>query len=146
MTDDRDNALLAALERDARASIVALARTIGLSRSATQDRLGRLERTGAIRRYTIERGVGAAGTGIEALLMVRHSLAGSCTSLVAALGTFPEMIDIQMLAGDPDMIMRVTAASPHALDNIANRVRAQSGVRQVTTHVVLGTRRAGIGT
>lgn len=142
MLDTRDKALLAALERDARASVVALARAIGLSRSATQERIARLEKSGAVRRYTIERGT--MDVALEALLMVRHGLPGGCPPLVAALRVIPEVVDIQLLAGDPDMIVRVMAADPAALDRVANRVRVVPGVREVSTHVVLGTHRAGI--
>jgi len=53
--DDKDERLLQALERNSRASVVDLARRIGLSRSATQERLGKLESAGIIARYTIVR-------------------------------------------------------------------------------------------
>jgi Lrp/AsnC family transcriptional regulator, leucine-responsive regulatory protein len=75
--DDKDEALLLALERDARASVVALAREIGLSRSATQERLGRLERSGAIAGYTVLRGRADGRARLNACLMIRHGQGGS---------------------------------------------------------------------
>ncbi|WP_080606022.1 MULTISPECIES: AsnC family transcriptional regulator [Sinorhizobium] len=46
--DEKDLKLISLLRRNARAPIVALARHIGLSRSATQDRMARLEGSGAM--------------------------------------------------------------------------------------------------
>ncbi|MEO1324964.1 MAG: winged helix-turn-helix transcriptional regulator, partial [Pseudomonadota bacterium] len=51
--DEKDRKLLAALKQDSRASLVALAREIDLSRSATHDRITRLEERGIIQGYTI---------------------------------------------------------------------------------------------
>ena len=54
MLDDKDHILIGALRRNARESLVGLARTVGLSRSATQERMRRLEREGIIRGYTVD--------------------------------------------------------------------------------------------
>jgi Lrp/AsnC family leucine-responsive transcriptional regulator len=51
--DETDEKLLALLEQNARRPVVALAKAVGLSRSAVQDRLARLEDSGAVARYTI---------------------------------------------------------------------------------------------
>src|SRR5260370_13883072 len=51
--DDLDLALLRALATDARQSQRALARQIEMSPPAVADRLGRLERSGAIRRHRV---------------------------------------------------------------------------------------------
>ena len=58
--DDKDRLLLALLQRDARRPVVALARDLGLSRTATQDRLTKLTASGAIASFTIIGGEGAA--------------------------------------------------------------------------------------
>jgi Lrp/AsnC family leucine-responsive transcriptional regulator len=54
LLDEKDKALVAALRRNARESLVGLARRVGLSRSATQERMRRLEREGVIKAYTVE--------------------------------------------------------------------------------------------
>ena len=135
--DEKDEALLRALERDARASVVALAREVGLSRSATQDRLGRLQRTGAIAGYTVVRGRADSRTRLAALLMIRHSPEGSCARAVGPLKRMPEVLGIQALAGDPDLLVQVDAADAADLDRIVTAVRALPGVGAVSTHVVL---------
>lgn len=135
--DEKDEALIRALERDARASVVALAREIGLSRSATQDRLGRLQRTGAIAGYTIVRGRTDSRTRLNACLMVRHAPDGNCLRTVPPIKRIPEVRSIQALAGAPDLLVQVSAADAADLDRIANAVRSLPGVAEVTTHLVL---------
>lgn len=135
--DDKDEALILALERDARASVVALAREIGLSRSATQERLGRLQRDGAIAGYTVVRGRADGRARLNACLMIRHARGGTCARSVVPLKRIPEVKAIQSLAGDPDLLVQVSAADPADLDRIAEAVRTLPGIGEVTTHVVL---------
>lgn len=135
--DDKDEALLLALERNARASVVALAREIGLSRSATQDRLARLEQSGAIAGYTVLRGHAEARARLAAILMIRHGPGGTCARTTAPLKKIPEVKGVQALAGDPDLLVQVSALDASDLGRIADIVRALPGVGDVTTHVVL---------
>jgi DNA-binding Lrp family transcriptional regulator len=137
--DDKDEALILALEQDARASVVALARQIGLSRSATQDRLARLQRSGAIVGYTVVRGEGEARARLSAWLMVRHGPGGDCVRNVPALRRIAEVRSIQALAGDPDLLVQVSAADAADLDRVSAQVRALPGVATVTTHLVLSS-------
>ncbi len=53
--DETDHKMLALLAENARQSVKELARRIGLSRSAAQERLARLERDGILAGYTIRR-------------------------------------------------------------------------------------------
>lgn len=135
--DEKDEALILALERDARASVVALARQIGLSRSATQERLSRLQRSGAIAGYTVVRGEGAGRTRLEAWLMVRHAPGGNCARTVPHLKRLAEVRAIQGLAGDPDLLVHVSAADASDLERISAQARDLPGVAMVTTHLVL---------
>ena len=61
--DPLDLQLLALLEMDGRMSHARLARRVGRSRSAIQERIERLERMGHITGYTIRRGNRSASPG-----------------------------------------------------------------------------------
>jgi DNA-binding Lrp family transcriptional regulator len=128
--------LLQALERNARASVVDLARKIGLSRSATQERLGRLERTGVIARYTIERASPTKGQ-VQALLLASHAPGASCAGIVPGLKMIGGISSIHALAGEYDLAIWVRAPDTAELDQLAGRIRSLPGVQSVTTHVVL---------
>jgi Lrp/AsnC family transcriptional regulator, leucine-responsive regulatory protein len=79
--DDKDRILIAMLSKDARRPIVALARDISLSRSATQDRLARLVASGAIAKFTIVEG--QAGEARQtAHLLVKLEKGFKCAQVV----------------------------------------------------------------
>ena len=134
--DDKDEKLLQALERNARASVVDLARRIGLSRSATQERLGRLARTGTIARYTIERAT-AATAQVEALVLAQHAPGTSCSRIAPELKKIGGVKAIHALAGEHDLAIWISAADTAELDQVATRIRSLPGVASLTTHVVL---------
>jgi DNA-binding Lrp family transcriptional regulator len=139
--DEKDEALLTALERNARASVVELARRIGLSRSATQDRLGRLERSGAIAGYTVRRGSISSRQRLHAWLLVRYKDAVKCAHIVPQLKSEQGVAAIFTLSGDPDVLVEVETDDTGQLDALADRLRAIPGIARVTSHVVLAAHR-----
>src|ERR1700760_1146629 len=66
--------LLRELQRNARASIADLGRRIGLSASATAERLRRLEEAGVIRGYTVE--IDREALGLPILAIIRMTCDG----------------------------------------------------------------------
>ncbi|MCB8823393.1 Lrp/AsnC family transcriptional regulator [Microvirga rosea] len=135
--DEKDELLLLALERNARASVVTLARKIGLSRSATQERLFRLEREGVIQGYTVRLGQRTGAQRIRAWLLVSHTKYGSCAKTVPILQRIPEVRSAFSIAGDIDLLVEVTAGSIADLDRVRSRIRETPGVSDVATHIVL---------
>jgi DNA-binding Lrp family transcriptional regulator len=138
--DDKDRLLLAALTRDARESLVSLARRVGLSRTATHERLRRLERTGVIEGYTVRLAPQTAPSGVTALMAVTLAPGKRCDDVLAALSGLPELTSCHALAGPIDLLLSVAAADNAALSAVRERVVAVSGVATVSTHVVLATR------
>lgn len=148
MLDAKDEALLLALERNARMSVVALAHRVGLSRSATQERLARLERTGAIGGYTIVRNPDRPANGLKAWLMVRHAAEEGCSGLISKIRTLAEVRSLYALAGQPDLLVEVEAGTAAKIDEVAEMVRKIPGITGVSTHLVLASHTnsaAGLG-
>lgn len=136
LLDGKDRALLEALRGNARESLVALARRVGLSRSSTQDRLRRLERSGIIAGYTVRlRDLSTVPT--RAVLMVAFAPGASCSSVVPGLRAIPEITACDSLAGNPDLLLSLACSSNTALEAVRARVAAVPGVAAVSTHVVL---------
>jgi DNA-binding Lrp family transcriptional regulator len=69
--DDTDRTILLTLQADGRMTNARLAETIGLSQSATLERVRRLEREGAIRGYRAVVTAEALGLSVQALVGVR---------------------------------------------------------------------------
>lgn len=133
--DDKDKLLLDLLRRDARRPVVALARDLGLSRTATQDRLGKLQASGAIARFTIVEGQGEARDC--AYLLVKLDPGFRCAQIVPRFRNVPGVEAIDSLAGPYDMIVRVSAGHIEGIEKVRTELVQIPGVAEVTTHIVL---------
>lgn len=134
--DEKDQLLLAALRRDARRPLVALARDIGLSRSATQDRLNRLLRSGAISGFTTVEPAGSTGR-VAAHFLVTHAPGGSCAKLMPHLEKIPGIRRIHALAGPIDLVIFAEAADMAGIEAIRAAIDALPLISGLTTHMVL---------
>jgi Lrp/AsnC family transcriptional regulator, leucine-responsive regulatory protein len=133
--DDKDHLLLNLLRRDARRPVVALARDLGLSRTATQDRLAKLQTSGAIAGFTIVDG--NAGARESAYLMVKLGHGVRCTQIAPKVRIIPTVEAIHSVTGDVDMIIRLSAEHINGIEKARAEVAEITGVAQVITHVVL---------
>lgn len=134
--DDKDRMLIALLRRDARAPIVALARDLGLSRSATQERLARLRSSGAIAAFTIVEGGGEAARQC-AYLSVSFDPGRRCAEIVPKLKRLPGVAMIHSLTGPVDLMVRVDGASIAEIEASRSAVAAVPGISAVSTAIVL---------
>lgn len=133
--DDKDRLLLSLLRRDARRPVVALARDLGLSRTATQDRLAKLQASGAIAGFTILEGNGRARE--SAYLMVRLERGVRCSQIVPKVRTVSTVEAVHSVTGEIDMIVRVAAEHVEGIEKARAEVAGFAGVAEVSTHVVL---------
>lgn len=134
--DDKDRLLLTLLRRDARASIVALARHLGLSRSATQERLAKLQASGAIDGFTTIEGSGLAARQ-SAYLSVTFAPGKKCADIVPRLKQVPFVSLIHSITGPVDLMVRVDGDTVADLEQARSAVAGVPGVVSVSTAVVL---------
>lgn len=135
--DDIDRRLIALLQDDARSAHAALAKAVGLSRSAVQERLARLEAHGTIAQYTLR--LGARPHAMQAWLWLRYADGFSCDDVLPALAALPGVLRADSLAGDIDLAVLVQVESPRELSDVRERIAALKGVDDVTTAPVLRT-------
>lgn len=135
--DELDQRVVAHLRRQGRASMADLGRAVGLSRTAVLARVRRLEEQGIIRGYHAdvadERTPGAhvARVGIvvktpDVRVYVRRLLA------------LPEVTEVESVAGEYDLLVRVSTATATALDAVLDRLASWRETVRTTTFVVLG--------
>lgn len=135
--DAIDRQLIALLQDDARTAHAALARQVGLSRSAVQERLARLEAQGIIAQYTLR--LGAQARALQAWLWLRYAEGFSCDDVLPALRAMPQVLRADSLAGEIDLALLVQVDAPAELSDLRERVAALKGVDDVTTAPVLRT-------
>lgn len=134
--DPTDRAILAQLRINARMPLVALARAIGRSRSATQERLQRLEREGTIAGYTL-RANPTAESGLSAWIYVTAASGSSCTKIAPQLQAMPEATIVHSLSGRPDLAALVRVGSQEELIKVRQSISDLPGVGEVQTQLVL---------
>lgn len=133
--DPIDRTLIRLLQDNARLSTVALAKAVDLSRSAVQERLARLERSGVIERYTVR--LGQDGAPFQAWLFLRYADGFSCDDVVPHLAELPAVRLCHSVAGETDLMVLVHVDAPGSLAELRERVAALKGVDDVTTMTVL---------
>ena len=134
--DDRDRRLLDLLRRDARQPIVSLAKALNLSRSATQDRLAKLQSAGIIDGFTIREG-SRAGALQSAYLMVSFESGYRCAQVVPKLQSIPSIGMIHSVTGPIDLVIRIDADDVAGIEASRSAIAAVPGVASVSTSVVL---------
>ena len=138
MLDEKDKALVAALRKNARESLVGLARSVGLSRSATQERMRRLERDGIIKAYTVEL-ASEHDPAVRAMIAVTFEPSFRCKHVVPRLAGLPEVVACHSLTGSIDLMVMVACDSNATLNRVRDIVAGVQGVATATTHIVLAT-------
>ncbi|QAY74350.1 Lrp/AsnC family transcriptional regulator [Agromyces protaetiae] len=135
--DRVDRALLAALGDDPRATVVALAERLGLSRNTVQARLGRLEASGAFLSFERSIDPGPLGFPLEAFVSV-HVRQTVLAAVVDAIAEIPEVIQAHGLSGQVDLLVRVVCRDAHDLFRIDGEILAIDGVERTETSLAMG--------
>ena len=139
--DPKDLLLLKALKKNARASLVSLARDIDLSRSATHDRITKLEEAGVINGYTINIDDEALST-IRAFMTVQFKTGAGKTDEVREICQIPGVVSANCVTGDIDMIIYCECDAIGELAFIRDKVAEFDGVTHVSTRQILSTSRS----
>ena len=108
--DSYGRKLLDELQQNARLSVAELARRIGLSPTATAERLKQMEEVGIIHGYTID--IDRETLGLEVLAFIRMSCNGQqYRRLLEFVETLEEVRECHHLTGGDDLLLKVTTTS-----------------------------------
>ncbi|MDP9329573.1 MAG: Lrp/AsnC family transcriptional regulator [Actinomycetota bacterium] len=133
MLDDRDLDIIAALQRDARATYADVAAGVGMSASAVHDRVRKLEQTGAIRGYKAVVDPAAIGLFVTALISAAPLDPMQPDDLPERVGEFPEVEDCYSVAGEMNYVLKVRTKTTTDLEDLIRRLREKAGVATRTT-------------
>ena len=136
--EDINRRIVSLLSRDGRMSFTELARQTGLSVSAAQQRVRRLERRGVIRGYAALVNPDDAGLPLTAFISIKPFDPAAPDDAPERLAHLPGIEACHSVAGDENYILKVRVASPSALEDLLQQIRACAGVSTRTT-IVLST-------
>src|SRR5436305_59568 len=104
--DEKDIAILEALQLDGRIALSELGRRIGLSQPAMSERVKRLEDRGVITGYGVRINLQALGLGMMAIIRLKttHEQIRACLS---AFGMLPQVVEVHRVTGEDCFILKV---------------------------------------
>jgi Lrp/AsnC family transcriptional regulator, leucine-responsive regulatory protein len=138
LDDPTDKQLAALLVADGRATLKNLAEATGLSVSAVQARVRRLEHDGVIRGYVADIEPEALGLPLAAIIAITPLDPEHEYDIPDRLDALLEVESCHSVAGDDSFVLFVRVASPMALEALIREIRRRANVSTRTT-VVLQT-------
>ncbi|HWL76988.1 Lrp/AsnC family transcriptional regulator [Microbacterium sp.] len=138
MDDPVDLAIITEVSRDARATLAQLSERVGLSVSAVQARLKRLEGNGVIAGYRAVVDAEAVGKPLSAFIEITPLDPAQPDNAPELLEHLPEIEACHSIAGDASYILFVRVATPRHLEGLIREIRQAASVNTRTT-VVLQT-------
>ncbi len=131
-TDATDRRILAELQADARMSLAALGRRVGLSSPAAAERIKRLERDGVITAYTASVDPRALGYALGVHLRIRPAPRQLAAVAQLAQDT-PEIVECHRITGDDCYVMTLHVTDVEHLEAIIDQFAAYG---QTTTSIM----------
>lgn len=133
---DTDEKLIALLKANAREPTASLARKLGLARSTVQERIGRLEREGLIRGYTVRLADAGESRRLRAVVMITAD-PKQAERVAAELKRMPEVRSLCAVSGAFDMVANVEAETPAKIDAALDRIGRAHGVARTVSSIIL---------
>lgn len=118
-----DRQILGLLIADGRMSYTDIGRATGLSTSAVQQRVRKLENRGVITGYSARVNAEELGLMITAFVRCRASEPQTENELPDAIAHLPEVVSCYSVAGEASVLLRVLVATPAALADLLSRLR-----------------------
>ena len=138
--DDRDRHILALVQRDAKMSQAEIARRVGLSAAAVNERLKKLESAGVIRRFAALVDARAVGAPITAFIEVFIEHPRLEPGFIERVLKMDQVQECHHITGEFSLLLKVRVADMGALQRILiEQINACEGVRQTRTVMALST-------
>lgn len=136
--NDIDKHLLALLQRDSTMSYAELGRTIGLSTSAVNERIKKLERTGVIKSWSVV--VDPVAVELSMLAFMLVVLEGNDDTFAERIAAMPEVQECHHITGEFSYLLKIRVQNPAALEEfLMKKLRQIPGFSRTHTIVVLSS-------
>jgi Lrp/AsnC family leucine-responsive transcriptional regulator len=135
LMDKYGRKLLTELQMNARLSVAELGRRIGLSPTATSERLKQMEEVGIVHGYTVD--IDREALGLEVMAFIRMSCPGqNYHRFIEYVQTLEEIRECHHLTGGDDFLLKVTTTSMADLEAL---IEALLGYGNPVTSLVLSS-------
>jgi len=134
--DSTDRQILSLLSKDGRMSYTDIGRETGLSTSAAQQRVRRLEQRGLITGYRAEISAEALGLVLTAFIELKGSDPASDEQIPERLSHLNNIVSCYSVAGDASYLLVVQVKTPGDLESLLAQIRIAAGVSTLTSLVL----------
>lgn len=137
--DAIDFQILDTLQSDATTNNKEIARRVGLSPSATFERIRRLTRDKWIQRTVAVLDADRLGLDMVAFILVDVDYAESQDKLVAQFCALPPVLEVHTVTGEAFFLLKVRTVGRRQLNALINQIGVMSGVRGTKTMISIAT-------
>ncbi len=134
--DKFDHAIIDLLSQNSRQSVAAIGNTVGLSRTAVNDRIRKLEDRGIIRKYTLELGSDLKGQKVSAYFELTFR-PFDLQTVKQQFELIPEVCQAHALSGSTDVLLFVEAGSMERLTRIRQQLADLPDLEKIVTSTAL---------
>lgn len=135
-----DRNILSAIQIDGRASYADIGKQVGLSVSAVNDRLKKLQSAGALKNWSAEIDPKSVGLDVLAFVYVLIERTEYNSGFMAAVQEMPEIQECHHVTGEWSYMLKIRAGSVQALEEIiTERIKGRPGVSRSHTQIALSS-------
>ncbi len=135
--DTLDQQLIGLLRGNARATVLSLAKRLGVSRGTVQNRLRKLERDGIILGYTLRLREASPVSAVRALMLI--AVEGDGDELLPLIRAEPGVRVLHTTNGRWDLIAEIETDTLPDFDRVLRRIRTIPGVANSETSLLLSS-------
>lgn len=137
--DDYDRKILAYIQQSGRASYGEIGAAAGLSVSAVNERLKKLERQGVIAGWTARLNPAAVGCGVLAFVHVLVERPEHEAAFLELVAGDPAIQECHHVASEWSYLLKVRTPDLPALEGLARRIKALPGIPRSHTVIALSS-------
>jgi Lrp/AsnC family leucine-responsive transcriptional regulator len=140
--DAMDRKIIAALQKNARASLQEIGHAVGLSTSPCWERIRKMEQSGVIEGYTVR--LNAQAIGLQDTVLVQVTLDSHSDNTLEKFGetlaAIPEVVEAYLVSGEYDYLLRVAVKDTRDYERLLReRLYKIKGIRHSKSSFVLRT-------
>jgi Lrp/AsnC family leucine-responsive transcriptional regulator len=138
--DAKDRRILTLIQRDGKMSQASIAKNVGLSTAAVNERLKKLEQAGVIQRYTALVNPKAVGIQVTAFIEVFIEHPRYEEPFLKRILELDEVQECHHITGEFSVLLKVRVRDMESLQKLViSQLNGVEGVRQTRTVMVLST-------
>lgn len=129
--DERDQKILKRLKENGRKSFTEIANELGVSEGTIRNRINRMKQEKVIEKFTV---VTNKEKAVEAYVNIQVSTEKSFHRIIKQM---PEELEVSEVAGDVDIVAKISRESNQEINKAVDEIRAIEGVESTKTYMVL---------